>query len=339
LTTITARLLPAILLGSTAWIAGPVRPASSGAGPGPVFRITPRAPGLAPGDHAFELHFKGLLRRYIVHVPPDTGDAGLPVMLALHGGGGSGAEFKRDNGLDPVADANHFLAVYPDGTGPLRSTLLTWNAGTNCCGWAQTHHIDDVGFLLAVLDDLGRRAAIDRHRIYVTGHSNGAIMAYRFAAEEADAVAAIVPVSGAMAVASFHPSRPVAILDIHSVDDPRALYTGGWGPPFPGTNSRVLHQPVMQGLAQWATNNGCAPEPDSVGTIVGSGPNAGQSVTELRFRDCREGGEIEHLRLRGVGHGWPGSTVRPALRQLLGPGTTLINASDEAWRFASRFRR
>ncbi len=308
--------------------------------PGTTLRA-PRAPAspLAPGDHVFQIRYDGLDRRYIVHVPPPVGTGPLPVMLALHGGGGSAAQFERDNGLNAVADRHAFLAVYPDGTGPLRSTLLTWNAGPTCCGWAEQHHVDDVGFLLAVIDDLARRTPVDRHRVWVTGHSNGAIMAYRFAAEEADVVAAIVPVSGAMSVASFHPSRPVAILDIHSVDDPRALYNGGWGPPFPGTNSRVLHRPVMAGLAQWAASNGCAPTPDSISTTPGTGRNQGQSVTEFRYRGCRAGGEIVHLRLRGVGHGWPGATVRPLMERILGPGTTLVDASEAAWQFASRFSR
>ena len=74
-----------------------------------------------------------------------------------------------------------------------------------------------------------------RRRVYVTGHSNGAIMAYRLAAEAADRVAAIVSVAGAMALYDPQPSRAGPVLHIHSVDDPRALCDGGEGPPFPGT--------------------------------------------------------------------------------------------------------
>lgn len=299
----------------------------------------PRTTAPTPNDRTYTLRFGGLVRRYIVHLPPGPAIAARPVMLALHGGGGSAAQFKSENGLDSVADAHDFLAVYPDGTGPLAGRLLTWNAGTNCCGWAREHAVDDVGFLAAVIDDLARRVPIDRHRIYVTGHSNGAIMAYRLAAERADLVAAIVPVSGAMAVASFHPSQPVAILDLHSVDDPRALYDGGLGPPFPGTTSRVQHAPVMAGLAQWAAANGCRPAPDTTETRRGTGRNAGQTVTRLAWQGCRPGGTIVHLRFTGVGHGWPGSTARPLMHQLLGPSTTLVNAASAAWAFASQYRR
>ena len=50
-------------------------------------------PQLATGDHVFELPHDGLLRRYIVHVPRRAAGHPAPVMLALHGGGGSGAQF------------------------------------------------------------------------------------------------------------------------------------------------------------------------------------------------------------------------------------------------------
>ncbi len=303
---------------------------------GPLHAQVGGARSLAPGDHAFTLRHGGLVRRYVVHVPARP--HALPaVMLALHGGGGSGAQFKEENGLDAVADREGFLAVYPDGTGPLRNRLLTWNAGPDCCGQAAARNVDDVGFLARLLDDLASRTGYDRGRVYVTGHSNGAMMAYRFAAERADLVAAVVAVGGTMMVDASRPSRPVAVLDIHSVDDPRALYDGGLGPPFPGTDSRVMHRPVMAGLRTWAGWNGCREGP-SVGTPVrGTGRDRGQTSTLLRWSGCASDGPVEHLRLSGIGHGWPGTAARPALARLLGPSTTLIAASDSAWAFASRF--
>jgi hypothetical protein len=40
-----------------------------------------------------------------------------------------------------------------------------------------------------------------------------------------------------------------------SVDDPRALYSGGLGPPFPLTKSQVFHPNVDQVMARWAKHN------------------------------------------------------------------------------------
>lgn len=302
-------------------------------------RVPDTAAALTPGDYTIGLRHDGEQRRYHVHVPPHPPGQALPVMLALHGGGGSGLQFQRESRLDPVADRAGFLAVYPDGTGILRDRLLTWNAGTRCCGRAREQDVDDTGFLLAVLDDLAKRTRIDPSRVYATGHSNGAMMAYRLAAEQAARLAAIIPVGGAMDIDRFAPAAPVAVLHIHSTDDPRALYAGGPGPPFPGTDRRVEHRPVRRGLDMWAQANGCDPRPVTASTATGSGPDAGQRVTRLVYTGCRPGGAVEHLRLEGSGHGWPG-VAAPRLRQrLLGPPTTLVDASEEAWRFAARFAR
>ena len=305
--------------------------------------------GLAEGDHALALEHDGRSRRYIVRVPRLSRDRPPAVVLALHGGGGSASQFKRDNGLDEVADREGFLAVYHDGTGPLPRRFLTWNAGPHCCGSAVAQTVDDVGFLAAVVDDLAAKIPVDRGRIYAIGHSNGSMMAYRFAAERPDLVTAIVAVAGAMDVVLERQVRDVAVLHIHSIDDPRALYDGGVGPPFPGTDNRVEHQPVMRGLAAWAANNGCASDPRVVDVREGSGaaqrgrrrqPGGGsQTATHLVYDGCRENGVVEHLRLTGVGHGWPGEGVPRLRERLVGPGTTLVQASAEAWAFLSRFAR
>jgi len=75
--------------------------------------------------------------------------------------------------MDPVADVERFLAVYPDGTGRMSDRLLTWNAGT-CCAYSVVNRVDDVGFTLALLSDLEARQPFDRRRVYATGLSNGA---------------------------------------------------------------------------------------------------------------------------------------------------------------------
>jgi polyhydroxybutyrate depolymerase len=260
-------------------------------------------------------------------------------MLAFHGGGGEAAGFQAYAGLDAVADREGFIVVYPYGTGVLPRRLLTWNAG-ECCGFAMSRNIDDVGFVIAVLDDLATRTSIDPERVYATGHSNGAMMSYRLAAERADRIAAIAPVAGAYDMERFAPSRPVAVLHIHSVDDPRALYEGGLGPPFPGTEVRSSHQPVMEGINRWVRFNGCSAEPDvSESRRGGAGtPYAGQIATLLSWSGCAAGARVAHWKLTGVGHGWPGNTDIGLREAIIGPATTLLNAAEEVWRFASTSR-
>lgn len=293
---------------------------------------------LPPGDHEFELSHDGRRRSYLVHVP----DAGgrLPVLLAFHGGGGNAAQFKASSGFDALADRHGFIAVHPHGTGGRRDRLLTWNAG-GCCGRAAEEDVDDVGFTLALIEDLAARTPIDRTRIYASGHSNGAMMAYRLGVDATATLAAIAPVGGAMDVERFTPTEVLAVLHIHSVDDPRALYEGGLGPPFPGTQRRVRHKPVESELSRWIGHDGCPPEPSVRETRRGESGSRdeGHTATLLVWAPCRDGTEVGLLRLTGAGHGWPGETYGRMRERLVGPSTTLIDAAREVWAFVSRFER
>ena len=291
---------------------------------------------LTPGDHTFTVEHGGRARSYIVHVPPGSGASPGPVVLNFHGGGGHAASQESYSRMNATADREGFVAVYPNGTGHFGARLLTWNAGT-CCGSAQKENIDDVGFTRALVDDLARRTHLDRSRVYATGLSNGAMMAYRLAVEASDLVAAIAPVAGAE-VAEFHPRRPMPIMHVHSVDDQRALYAGGLGPPFPLTNDRVLHQAVESVIARWVAFDGC-PTPGRTGpTLRGSGKTAAFTATPITYAPCREGVEVVLWKLSGSGHVWPGAAL-DYLPRLLGHGTDVIDANAEMWRFFSRFHR
>lgn len=296
------------------------------------------SPRLTPGDHEFSLRHDGRTRRYLVHVPPQAREGrSLPVVLVFHGGGGNGKGMQDFTRTDGVADREGFLVVYPDGTGRWRRRLLTWNAGS-CCGWARDHHVDDVGFVRALLDDLARRTAVDARRAYATGHSNGGMMAYRLAAEAGDRVAAVAPVSGGMVVDSIRSPRPVPVLHIHSVDDPRALYGGGLGPPFPFTNVRVLHPDMKSVMATWVAFDRCPGAPKAGDTVRGrpGSPSATHTATPYTYGPCADGSEVVLWKLTGAGHVWPGARAQP-WQEYVGPPTDVIEANTLIWQFFSRF--
>ena len=294
-------------------------------------------PTLPAGNHNLSLHFGDRTRRFIVHMPPQVREGRpLPVVLTFHGGGGTARGTQEYFGTDPVADREGFIVVYPEGTGVLPRRLHTWNAGT-CCGYARDHHVDDVGFVRALLDDLARRTPIDQRRIYATGLSNGGMMSYRLAAELGDRIAAIAPIAGGMVVDSIRSPRPVPIMHIHSVDDPRALYAGGVS-SFPFTNIRVLH-PVMDSvIARWARFDGCPATPVVGATIHGraGSPSAAHTATPIRYAPCASGSELVLWKLTGAGHVWPGAGVQ-SWQKYVGPATDVIGADTLMWRFFQRF--
>ena len=119
----------------------------------------------------------------------------MPLVIALHGGGGSGIGMVALTlgGFNVLSERERFIVVYPDGIGK------NWNDGRGLLRYrAQRENIDDVGFISALIDHLAKKYNIDRKRVYITGMSNGAIMSYRLACELADKIAAIAPVAGLM---------------------------------------------------------------------------------------------------------------------------------------------
>ena len=152
------------------------------------------APLLKNPETVHTLRHQGRDRAFRIFSPAGEGPGSraqapglLPVVLALHGGATDGLTLSRYTGLSEKAVEAGFVVVYPDGTGRL-PRVLTWNSG-ECCGYARDHGIDDVGFLRRVAAFAVENYGGDPDRIYVTGISNGAMMAYRLAAQAPDLVA------------------------------------------------------------------------------------------------------------------------------------------------------
>ena len=208
----------------------------------PVPRNQTQQPKPAAPSIRDTLQHDGQTRIYWVHVPPnyaDTDDS-LSLVVALHGGGGSGPQFESQSKLSEKSDREGFIVVYPDGrqnSGVLG--LRTWNAGA-CCGQvASSLRTDDVGFIRKLIDKLSVRYRVDPKKVYATGHSNGAMLCYRLACELPDKLAAIAANSGTIQLkTACRPARVMPILHIHSQLDRNVPYTGALAPKA-STNSGI----------------------------------------------------------------------------------------------------
>jgi polyhydroxybutyrate depolymerase len=270
----------------------------------------------------------GLTRSYIVHLPKGNDQkAPMPVVLALHGATMNGAMMAWFSDLNRKADEAGFLAVYPNGTG--RCSSFFWNGG-NRCGSAVQNKVDDVAFILALLDDLMRAYPVDTGRVYVTGMSNGAVMAYRLASELSDRIAAIAPVAGAVGTENNQPKRPVSVLHFHGTKDEYVPFLGGRGEKSI-TGTHVCS--VDHSIQTWVKLNGCGETPRA---DVLSKHGDEMTVTRQSYGGGKDGAEVTLVVIDGGGHTWPG---RKSPAATLGKSATNVSANDLMWEFFQKHKR
>ncbi len=301
-----------------------------------VFSATAGAPTYqpvpAPGNHNESLEAGAgagkTTRTFVVHVPPGfDGKSKRPVVIMLHGAGGSGAGAIAQTGWGAKSDREGFIAVFPDGTAPradLPARFLTnprlWNDGSGR-GAIGVQKADDFGFISAMIDFLETRYAADPARIYCTGFSNGASMTFSVGLNLSNRIAAIAPVSGHLWERGKQLAYPVGLLYIIGRDDPLNPIAGGKVKlPWEITQDRP---PVEDSLKEWERMLGCGPE---VKTARGNG------VLEITYDHCAKGGEVVYYTVAGLGHVWPGGQNRLP-EKWVGKPSDKLNATDVIWEF------
>ena len=196
----------------------------------------------------------GGARPTTMQVPPTIAPGQTyPLILVLHGYGATGFLQQSYFELKPPPITGGAFVLAPDGMVDSFGHQF-WNAGPECCDLGNTG-VDDVAYLGGLIDEALAKFPIDKNRVFIVGHSNGAFMAYRMACERADVIAAIAGLAGANVStegSGCSPSKPVSVLHIHGNADMTVSYTGGSVAPgaaqFPG---------AVASVTQWAGYDGC----------------------------------------------------------------------------------
>jgi len=206
----------------------------------------------------------GIERQYLIYVPTSyTPGTDVPLLLALHGGSGNAKQFRDQTHFDSLAEAEGFIAVYPDGLGALPYSMHVWNSGY--IGAALAQGTDDVTFLTELIADLKVKYSINASRVYMTGHSNGGMMTDRMAAEHPELFAAAAPVSSAVGGKATQdspmytiptPTSSVSIVRVHGKQDLNVLYEGGYSQSGFNVGERY-DVSVNASVTFWRDHNGC----------------------------------------------------------------------------------
>ncbi|MBU0468302.1 MAG: hypothetical protein KKD07_01525 [Candidatus Omnitrophica bacterium] len=307
---------------------------------------------LPDGHQEFILEHDDLQRKFIIYLPSAyDNEQEIPLVIAIHGGGGSAEGSIHYFELTQKAEEEKFIIAYPQGFAikVLGKNFGSWNGG-NCCGPALKNNIDDVGFIRKMILQIEKDFKVDPKRVYATGMSNGAIMSYALACELSDKIAAIAPVGSIGHYKQCEPQYPVPVLHIHGIDDPCAVYEGctdcqGCSAKFMKSmglkfkENRMDVESVTSFLDKHRQINGCS--------YVTKETFKNKGATCLEYQNCDNNADVILCSVKGLGHTWPGRTTYSAKSCDFRPNGFLcrswinsvgqlnqdINANDMIWEF------
>ena len=221
----------------------------------------------------------GRERSYRLFIPPNyDGRARLPLVLELHGSGGTSAGQARTSGFDEVARREGFAVA------SLQADAGRWNVPVT------QDRPDDVAYVSDVIDDIAAKLCTDTSRVYATGFSGGARMSSLLGCKLNARIAAIAPVSGLRWPEPCE-GRAISVLTFHGLADPQNPYDG----KVEGRNNEWVES-VPDALAGWAKHNGCDPK------VIFEDPDG--PLSTMRYAGCRNGAEVRMIRIDGLGHTW-----------------------------------
>ncbi len=233
------------------------------------------------------LKHQGMTREYYLYTPQNLKE-GAPLVLCLHGYGGSGAHGNAD--LMDAADRHGFAICYPDGSPDPRG-YKSWNVGYPFQKGMKT---DDVDLMVKLSKHLKKEHGFKD--AFLTGMSNGGEMCYLTAQRKPKAFKAIASIAG-LTLTDMMPLKykePVPFMEVHGTEDRVSEWTGdpedkgGWG----------AYMAVPAALSHIIAANGCVSE-----TITALPRKEGRNQVILHHF---QGGKADVLVYKVIGgdHSW-----------------------------------
>ena len=249
-------------------------------------------------------------RRYAIYIPQNSDISFLhPLVIELHGGGIYIEDMTGDSGYKSpyklwmnIADKENLIIVYPEG---LNGTYgkPTWN---DCrANSTVSSKANDVKFISELLEAISSNHKIDTNRIYVSGTSNGGLMALRLAVELSDKIAAVATVAASMPEKSKckNPTNPISVLFMNGTNDNHLPFNGGTIGNPPKLSFGSVY-PVKTSVKMWININQTDTIP-SVHNFPDIDKNDGGNVIKYSYTNGKNGTEVIFYKINGGGHSAP----------------------------------
>ena len=237
----------------------------------------------------------------------------LPLVISLHGYSGWGTQNAAYMHLYDSIHENEHLLISPNGNINFMA-MRYWNATDACCNLFGSN-VDDVGYLLSLIDEAVQNYGADPDGVIVTGLSNGGFMSHRMACDAGSTIRAIVALNGVTwdDFTDCNDTGRPDILHVHSTADSVIRYDGGsiTGGEYPSATETVGY---------WANRSGCDSTWTELGTRDITGDDGQVDTDEFEFLNCASGNRVAHWRINGGSHvpplndpGWADQTLEWAL--------------------------
>jgi len=226
----------------------------------------------------------GRPRTYLLLVPPSyDGHTPLPLVLEMHGSGGTAANQMATSKFAMLGEREGFIVASLQAAGEGNR----WNVPVT------SDRPDDVQYVSDVIDDVARRVCTDEHRVYATGFSGGARMSSLLGCKLGNRIAAIAPMSGLRWPGPCE-GRAVPVFSVHGLVDPQNTYDG-----HIASRGGEWVESVPEALAGWAKHNRCDGD-----AILEDPPGP---LSTLSYKGCDA--EVRLVRVDNLVHSWAHNEV------------------------------
>lgn len=280
---------------------------------------------IASRVYADEIMVDSISRSYTLYIPEKSKDKRLPLLIALHGGGGTGVNMIKLTDFNDYADEYGFAIVYPDGI------EKHWNDRREVNRkYINGKEIDDVKFLTNLIDTLIFKYNIDSNRVFVTGISNGGAMSFYLALHIPNKLSGVAPVAISMPTHMINNDSivtPIPIMIIFGDEDPFVPFNGGEISLWNIKRGKVV--PVKEAVDFWVKNNNCNEEPEV--TYLNKKMDNTKAI-KYEYNPKQNGAEVVYWLIEGGGHTWPGGW-QYLPKFVVGATSREIIASEEILKF------